>query len=233
MEDGNSDPGVEGKRAQDVSDGMGNAVLLKTNRLSDVCRNCKKEEQISVGGPYGTKINVYKCLGHRALRWDLAGKDLTQITFAGADLKLVNYMDTVLHGADLASASVRKSNFSRADAKGATLRRATFRRCNFSEANLSQCDARGAQFISCDFTRAFLNEIQVDERTDFVDCDFTGTAMRFVQSRTGQTLRGSKTRLDGIDLRGSTGTVPTEDMRTPGLWTVRRRLQWGRPTRQA
>ena len=193
-----------------VSNGNGSAALLKTNRLSDVCMNCKKcSDQIVVNGKYGTKINVYKCLGHRALPWDLSKETLSSIVFSGATLNFVTYIDSNLEDADFLTASVTKSAFTRANLRRANMKRAEFRKCDFTDADLTGADLSGAQVVSCDFTRARLNEITVDEKTDFVDCVFDSSTVRFVAfPENSTTFRGSKTQFLNVDFRQSTGKIP-------------------------
>lgn len=51
---------------------------------------------------------------------------------------------------------------------------------DFRSAVISRINAKGTRFIGCDFTGAKMNDIEIDERTNFTGSIFKGTYLQRV-----------------------------------------------------
>ena len=192
-----------------ISNDKGSVAMLTMNRISDVCMNCRRCNDISVQGKHGSNIRVYKCLGHAPLEWNLAYENLENAIFAGASLKHVIFRGATMTKVDMKKSDVSNSSLARATMAEAKLQGAHFRKCDFTDAVLTKADLSNARFTSCDFSGATLNAVIMTENTRFTDCNFTGANLRFVNFPSADVVRGSKTKSLNSDARGYTGVVPT------------------------
>jgi uncharacterized protein YjbI with pentapeptide repeats len=114
--------------------------------------------------------------GHKDVRPDLGGADLTRINltgvdFSGAVLAGANFTRAVLAGADLGGALLTRAvighaDLSQADLTGADLGGAILLNANFREADLSHADLGDSLLMGIDFSYAVLG-----------GADFTGASL--------------------------------------------------------
>lgn len=104
----------------------------------------------------------------------LPGISLKELLLIGARFYHSQFQIANFSYSDLSDSAAMESDFEKAKFISCALIDADFSKCNFDGAILSGSDLRGANFSGSSFRNAVLENIIVDEDTDFSDCDFTG-----------------------------------------------------------
>ncbi len=106
--------------------------------------------------------------------------DLGGFIFAGLKIEGPNFEKLGFSEADLTGANIQATRFLEALGVGANFTDAIVTGSDFRSAVLSRINAKGTRFIGCDFTGAIMNDMEIDERTNFAGSIFKGTYMQRV-----------------------------------------------------
>ncbi|MBK9392053.1 MAG: pentapeptide repeat-containing protein [Bacteroidetes bacterium] len=104
----------------------------------------------------------------------LPGISLRELLLVGAQFYHSQFQIANFSFSNLSDCQAMETDFEKAKIASSILNGGNFSKCNFDGVLFSGSDLRGANFSGSSFRNAVLENIIVDEDTDFSDCDLTG-----------------------------------------------------------
>jgi len=121
------------------------------------------------------RIKQIEAKQKQPIKIDLSMIEMSGKILSGLYLPAANLRRLIFTGSDLTGSNLQGANLTEAIAGGAILRGVTATAANFNSAVIPDADLSGGIFIGCSFINAHMENVRVDDHTNFAGCRFIGT----------------------------------------------------------